>query len=250
MSTDQGGKRKRINVMKYGFDETDSEITSSETESESEQVKKSQKKMKLKRCNAIKGAEHFPKAPPTCLGNTRDPPGEMYPQLDEDLPESSQGRSVLESSQDGSVLESSQGRSHQCHCEHQKHWAKETFRVLLRIEDFLRRTSGPSGPCTSKEATGDSPSNLKFPTTKEEVNEFFHDMNCNEEKRLEAIICVSKEVSPKLKKSVERIILRLAPPSAWIGYSKDGQRGKSSAMSIGLPKFIIECLQYSKVRAH
>lgn len=231
--------------------------------------------MKLKRCNAINDIAQFPTAPSTCLGITKVHPGDR-PQIDVDIqeaPQSSSAASVRESQEDCSLQDSlhqdvsfsnmkiSEGSLKsfkeasfvpdyphcECHCKHQEHWAKETFRILLRIQDFLCQTSGR---CSCKVGTSDDPlPNLNFPTTTDEINDFFLEINSNETKRLEVIKCVSKEVSPKLKKSVESILLRVAPPSAWVGYSKNGQRGKKSATNIGVPKFLLDCLRYSKVRA-
>ena len=217
--------------------------------------------MKLKRCNAIKDAVQFPTAPSSCLGTSNDhsDPGD-HPQIDVDIqvaPQSSSAASVVESPeycslQDLSTQESTSKESLQeassvlpeCHCKHQEHWAKEMFRVLLRIQDVY------NGRCSCKVATSDGPlPDLDFPTTSDGINDFFIEINANETKRLEVIECVSKEVSPKLMKSIKCILLRVAPPSAWVAYSKNGQRGKKSAMDIGLLKFLLDCLAYSKVRA-
>lgn len=137
-----------------------------------------------------------------------------------------------------------------CHCQHVQHWLKEVLRVILRIEDRIHQgCMNLTQDTSSSSADSIMQPAIEFPTTSEAIVEFFEMIKHDDSKRLDVVRCVAKEVCQKKKKSVRRVILRLSSPSAWKHFSKNGQRGKLSALNIGLPEFVVNCLNYSKVRS-
>lgn len=129
-----------------------------------------------------------------------------------------------------------------CHCSHQEHWAKELLRVALRIEQRMSKFSTTPNNL-SESVCDESEEKFDFAATNgDEIERLFLDFIEDDDKKNCFITKARKEVSKNRKKSIERILLTLAPPSAWKEYSKLGQRGKRSATSLGVNKFLVSCL--------
>lgn len=226
----------------------DCEDTATDIEDQDSDPPVARKKLKpqfLRRSNAIQQATPLLKplpSPPECRlnadpkGDGRKDPANLF--IIDPTP-SSTGFGQAEGSSSSSQTADS------CHCSHQHYWTKEILTILMRIEKFLNR-SGILPNNTQLEDEVDE--SIIFPKTANEILLFFQYMKENDEMRKKIIQQVSREVSKKLEKSVEKVILRIAPPAAWSDFSKNGQRGKHSAVEMGLHTFVVDCLKFSKVR--
>ena len=110
-----------------------------------------------------------------------------------------------------------------CHCHHIEQWMRE----LLRTEDEEE----------NKEIKKYVAMNA------DEVEAIFLGFKENEDMMKNCVTQAKDEVSKNKKKSIERILLSMAPPDAWKEFSKLGARGKRSAMAIGLHQFLYACLR-------
>lgn len=262
-SDEERRKRKRKGTIRYGYDEV-----SSDTEKEEEQPPL-KRRFQLNRMNAMTNCE-FPVPPPinfervleqtssieyestlettTKVGLPSPPENNLVEETGQASNSSTANEAEMESV-DFDMLNSSFASSigtivsDKCHCQHQMHWAREILKIVIRLEERLERCRcGPHLQEAEEEA-----SHITFPTSTEDVIGFFKEIASDESKRSDALKCVSKEVTKKRKKSIYRILLRIAPPKAWCAFSKNGQRGKHSATEIGLPAFIKDCLELKKV---
>ena len=128
-----------------------------------------------------------------------------------------------------------------CHYIHQEHSAKELMRVMLRIEERLRNLSHQQNESLNN---GLEEETFEYAATdSHQLEALFNEIKDDEAKRKIFVEKGRKEVSKNKKKSIERILLLLAPPSTWKDYSKIGQRGKRSAMAIGVHTFLYSCLK-------
>lgn len=130
-----------------------------------------------------------------------------------------------------------------CHCKHQVHWTKEILRILLRLENRQNRSQCS---CSLEGDDFEKLEPIDFPTSTDGIIKFFAELE-DDDKRSVVVKRLGKEVSKHKKLSIQKIILRIAPPKAWSGFSKNGQRGKHSAINIGLPSLIKDCLEICKV---
>ena len=137
---------------------------------------------------------------------------------------------------------------HQCHCAHLEHWCREILRVLLRVEENINdiKISKDAGSETTEHAMEELQSDTSpyIATSSDELSEFFG----NKELRFAVAKKMRSAVTHNKRKSVKQILLRLAPSSVWKNYSKNGQRGKQSAVQLGVLDFIIQTLNLSQVR--
>lgn len=240
ISTSEGEqqKRKRQEVQRYGYDDTDE----AEHDTDEHEREAPRKKLLLKRSDAMFFGQP-PVAPFSSLGSHSATTS--TPSRNENH---NHGHEMNSMSLDLSSTSTSETLT-SCHCPHVQHWSKEMLRILLRLEEHLTQgypalMSDSSGVFTDIESVGPA---IVFPTSVDSIFEFFKEINNDDVKRLEVICCVCKEVSKGKKKSVQRIILRVSSPSVWKHFSKNGQRGKLSAIDIGLPTFIVDVLRKSKV---
>lgn len=137
-----------------------------------------------------------------------------------------------------------------CHCEHMAHWVKQIMVAVFRVEQYLHRSGFKvSGQTAADETLNENyePSNRTFATTNEDLQSIFEELSIVSEKRRMMLKSLVKEVSNNEKDSIRHVLLRIAPPDVWMQYSKNGQRGKLSAMKLGVPEFLIDCLNLSKV---
>jgi len=258
LSEDGNIKRKTKLTKRFGYDDTQSDT---ETESESSPPRK--RRYALKRMDAF-GHDHqlhddntsFPPAPSICLQSS-------------DLRSAGESRSLLTcsspiserptvhvpstshasfSSVIGEVHELNEAVTDSCHCKHQSHWAKEILRVVLRMESYLRDHTGNKGDVDDYKSDESITGQLRYANTSDELSVLFSEIREDQQKQKAMYKGLVQEVTGNRKKSIQRILLRVAPPKVWMLYSKNGQRGKLSALTLGLHGFIVGCLNFSKVR--
>lgn len=252
VSSSEADKRKRKRLTKptkrYGID---TDISETDSESMSTPVKKP---LKLKRSNALLAQ--------TDLGSPFAPTGYFIPQ--HSTPSHDSTNEIISENElltmtplkspeplaalsptkslPTSLTSSSATQTESCHCCHQEHWAKEILRSNLRIEDLIR-----NGGNTSVQDISYDKENETFPSTYEDAKAFFMQFREDKEKRVSVLRQTVKCVVNSKRKSIQAILLHLAPPSVWTKFSKNGQRGKTSAMEYGIHDLIIDCMTMSKV---
>lgn len=255
-------KRRKFSVQRFGFDATDSEV---EDEEEAEEAVRP-KKLKLKRSDAMK-TPLFPSPPMTSLGqisketihntkqraNSNETPCQLptvpTPHRDSLLTNGSTGNISISEQTFNSADLGGAPRRVDCHCPHQEYWAKELLTVALRMEQYLHKRIDQLRDFPTEDDTfaEDSQSTSYYVTTSDEICRLFDELGDDANKRADVVKTVSKEVTKNKKKSIQRILLNIAPPKAWKDFSKNGQRGKRSALAIGLNKFLVECLNRSEL---
>lgn len=118
------------------------------------------------------------------------------------------------------------------------------MRVMLRIEERLRNLSNQPNVINQSLNNGLEEEIFEYAATdSHQLEALFNEIKDDEAKMKTIVEKGKKEVSKNKRKSIERILLVLAPPSAWKDYSKMGQRGKRSAMAIGVHTFLYSCLK-------
>ena len=134
------------------------------------------------------------------------------------------------------------------HCPHQEHWAKELSTVALRTEQYLHRKLEQFGGASPiKDNEPEESDKMCYVTTSDEICALFNGLHENAGRRAEIVKKASSEVTKNKKKSIKRILLTIAPSTAWMNFSKKGQRGKHSAIEMGLDIFLVDCLNRSMV---
>ena len=261
MSEDQDGNKKRKTKLtkRFGYDDTQLD-----TESESENNPPRKRRYALKRMDAFghdhqlglhDGSASFTPAPSKCLRSSDlRSAGESQSVSTCSSPISERPTVHVPStshasfpSEIGDVHELDETVTDSCHCKHQSHWAKEILRVVLRMESYLRDHTG-KGDVDDFKSDESITEPLRYANTSDELSALFSEMKEDPQKRKSMYKSLIREVTGNRKKSMQRILLRVAPPKVWMLYSKNGQRGKMSALTLGLHDFILGCLNFSKVR--
>lgn len=129
-----------------------------------------------------------------------------------------------------------------CHCHHIEQWMRELLRIVLRIEQRLYSSSSLN-PRETEDEEENKEIKKYVAMNAEEVEAIFLGFKENENMMKNCVTQAKDEVSKNKKKSIERILLSMAPPDAWKEFSKLGARGKRSAMAIGLHQFLYACLR-------
>lgn len=228
-------KRRKMQTKRFGYDEDDTE---SESDGDESTTCDKRRPLTMKRQDAISmptlnnatPTENFPSSFLCGPQSTSSP---VQTQEASFISETDYQSKIVHENMTESVCS--------CHCEHVAHWSKQIILLLIRMEQKLNRKNTKTED-ESEEQDGVEATYCASST--DELSSLLED----KEQRTNALNQAKKEVTRNKKESITNILIRLAPPSVWKSYSKNGQRGKLSALKLGVHTFVFDAMNNSQVR--